>query len=163
MKIVRCRRAFYPCCAEDLEEPRRLLAGIVDETIFCDIRHHKSWESTVASAGIVGRSVRNRGRAKLYLSILPQISVLFYRRDSTGEGGSGIFMLSERCLAKIERFDPSGRLIITDGSNPGKGILKKRKRPHGYTKQAWNRRFQLSPNQQPFDAHGLMKIDVSPA
>jgi hypothetical protein len=27
---VSLRRAFYPCCADDIEEPRRLLAGAVE-------------------------------------------------------------------------------------------------------------------------------------
>jgi len=32
------KRAFYPCCASDIEEPRQLLREIVDEIIFCDRR-----------------------------------------------------------------------------------------------------------------------------
>ncbi len=154
------RRAFYPCCAADIEEPRRLLAGIVDEIIFCDIRPYKDWTVTATKRGLPDTRFEIVD-VRSYLPNLPQISVLFYRRDSTGESGSGIYILSERCLTKI--IDPSGGWIITDGSNRGDGILRKMMRPQGYTKRAWNRHFQLSPNQKPFDAHGLMKIEVKPA
>lgn len=154
------RRAFYPCCATDIEEPRRLLAGIVDEILFCDIRQHKSWESAMAQPGLPLARFEIMDVRK-YVSVLPQINVLFYRRDSPGEGGSGIYILSERYLANIIRcFDPSGGLIITDGCNRGNGIIRKMLRPQGYTKQAWNRHFQLSQSQDPFDAYGLMKIEV---
>ena len=162
MNTQQLRRAFYPCCAADIEEPRRLLAGIVDEIIFCDIRRQKGWRSVSAEPGLpqVRFEIMD---VRDYLSILPQIHVLFYRRDSNGEGGSAIYILSERHMARIiERFDPAGGLIITDGSNSGDGLVRKMIRPQGYTKRAWNTHFQLSPNQEPFNAHGLMKIEASP-
>jgi hypothetical protein len=162
MKTKQPKIAFYPCCATDVKEPRCMLAGIVDEIIFCDIRRHEGWESTASQPGLPQARFEVMD-VRAYLSILPQINVLFYRRDSNGEGGSGIYILSERYLSKImKRFEPSGGLIITDGSNHGDGILKRMMRPQGYTKRAWNRHFRLSPIQKPFDAHGLVKIEVLP-
>ncbi|TLD71168.1 hypothetical protein FEM03_09690 [Phragmitibacter flavus] len=155
--------AFYPCCATDIEEPRHLLSGIVDEIIFCDIREYESWEPLATSpnlpqARFVIMDVRND------LSLLPQIDVFFYRRDSNGEGGSGVFLLSKTYLDKImRRMNPSGGLLITDGSNRGNGIYKKMLRAGGYTNQAWGKHFQLSPHQDHFEVHGLKKIEISPA
>lgn len=144
----------------DIDEPRRLLAGLVDEIIFCDIRHHNGWEGVETKPGLPDVQFEVRDLRE-DLSFLPQISILFYRGDSTSEGGSGIFILSKRYLAKIiARLDPSGGLIITDGSNHGNGILKRIKRPGGYTKKAWNRHFELSPCQEPFARHDLIKIEV---
>lgn len=31
------RIAFYPCCANDVEEPRCLLRGYADEIVFCGV------------------------------------------------------------------------------------------------------------------------------
>ena len=96
-------RAFYPCCATDIEEPRRLLAGMVDEIIFCDIRSHKGWELTAATPGLPDARFEIMD-VRSYLPILPQINVLFYRRDSTERCERGQFRVStirlnlRRCL-----------------------------------------------------------------
>ena len=38
------RIAFYPCCADDISEPRQLMAGLADEVIYCDLRIPRSWK-----------------------------------------------------------------------------------------------------------------------
>src|SRR5437879_2314262 len=77
MKTKQPRRAFYPCCAADIEEPRRLLAGTVDEIIFCDIRPYKSWVVTATNRNLPDVRFEIMD-VRSYLPNLPQISVLFY-------------------------------------------------------------------------------------
>jgi len=50
---------------------------------------------------------------------LDMLSVFFYRNDSSGEGGSGVWWLGERLFNMIIDKLVDGALIITDGSNPG--------------------------------------------
>ena len=58
------------------------------------------------------------GDAREIISNIAVIDVLFYRRDSNGEGGSGLFVLGDAFLPHIlKRFPSEGGLIITDGSN----------------------------------------------
>src|ERR1700684_1662993 len=89
------KTAFYPCCADDIEEPRTLLTAYADEIIFCDLnpkllRCHKSVEGGPIDLPIATFFV---GDVRQVAPKLPPISVLFYRRDSEGEGGSGVFIL----------------------------------------------------------------------
>ena len=46
------RRAFYPCCADDIEEPRRLLAGVAEEIIYCDIRRPRGFRHPKSTDGL---------------------------------------------------------------------------------------------------------------
>ena len=49
---------------------------------------------------------------------LPQIDILFYRRDGMSEGGSGVEILFDEFLSLLlEKFPDHGGTIITDGSN----------------------------------------------
>ena len=49
---------------------------------------------------------------------LPEINILFYRRDGMSEGGSGVQVLSDAYLEKLfAKFSQNGGKIITDGSN----------------------------------------------
>lgn len=55
------------------------------------------------------------GDAFAALSQLDVIDVLFYRRDSSGEGGSGIFVLGDSFLRPVlKQSAPKGGLIVTD-------------------------------------------------
>jgi hypothetical protein len=158
------KRAFYPCCASDIEEPRALLKNYVDEVIFCDLNPRLSrWgnmsaevRSDLPIAKFVVGDVRD------VLPKLPTINVLFYRRDSEGEGGSGVFILGDSVLPLIlERFPAEGGLIVTDGSNSRGSNFRKMIRQNGLSKHGW----QFSKlTEQPFvGAHGLWMISVAPA
>jgi hypothetical protein len=46
------RRAFYPCCADDIEEPWRLLAGLVEEIIYCDIHRPRGFRHPKPTDGL---------------------------------------------------------------------------------------------------------------
>ena len=49
---------------------------------------------------------------------LPQIDLLFYRRDGMNEGGSGVEVLFDEFLSLVlQKFPDHGGTIITDGSN----------------------------------------------
>jgi hypothetical protein len=157
------KRAFYPCCASDIEEPRTLLRNYADEIIFCDLSPRLShWakridgmESDLPVAKFVVGDVR------AVLPNLPAISVLFYRRDSEGEGGSGLFTLGGSILPLIlERFPAEGGLIVTDGSNSRGGNFRKMIRQNGLSKHGWN--FAKLTDQPLLGSHGLWMISVTP-
>lgn len=155
------RVAFYPCCGSDVSEPRRLLAQYVDEIIFCDRRTFRAWHvqentTSLPSAHFVTGDVRD------IIRTLPSVSLLFYRGDSKGEGGSGIFILGKLWLREIlEHFPDIGGLIITDGSNSGGGMFRKMTRTSGHTKIAWGWTFQPAPDQELLPTHHLHKIEVT--
>ena len=155
------RIAFYPCCAGDISEPRRLLTGIVDEIIYCDRKRPPSWsrDAKVERMPVI-RFIEDD--VKSFIPQLPTISVFFYRRDSSGEGGSGLYLLGKRWLPEIlKHFVSEGGLIITDGSNSGGGLYRKMKRPDGYTKESWGWRFQPALKQRWLESHGLNTIEVT--
>ena len=79
------------------------------------------------------------GDVREVLPSLPTIDVLFYRRDSNGEGGSGVYILGDSILPVIlGRFSVDGGLIITDGSNSRGGNFTKMTRQSGLRKHGWN-------------------------
>jgi hypothetical protein len=161
------KTAFYPCCADDIQEPRLLLRNYVDEIIFCDLRARLSrWRKRLASeqsklpmarflVGDVREIIRDPAWEKS-----PPIRVLFYRRDGDGEGGSGVFILGDDELPFIlKRFPAEGGLIITDGSNAYGGDYRRMVDKNGLSKHGWN----FTPlNEQPFkDTHALSIISVT--
>lgn len=159
------RTAFYPCCNSDIEEPLRLLSGYVDKVIFCDINPRLSsrWERTPHKAADIKLPSAEfvTGDAKDVCLRLPVIDVLFYRRDSTGEGGSALFVLGDMFLRPLlQHFPSNGGLIFTDGSNSRGGNFKKMVRRNGLIKHGW--KFSTTPEQPYLDQHGLWKISVSP-
>jgi hypothetical protein len=159
------KTAFYPCCSSDIEEPLRLLSGYVGNVIFCDInpRLRSRWERTLHS--IADNKLPTAefimGDAKDVCLRLPKIDVLFYRRDSTGEGGSAFFVLGDMFLRPLLQHFPShGGVIFTDGSNSRGGNFKKMVRRNGLIKHGW--KFSTTPEQPYFDQHGLWRISVRP-
>lgn len=155
------RRAFYPCCADDTEEPRRLMAGIVEEIIYCDIRRPRGWRQPKPTDGLPSVAFVQRSLID-YVDVLPLIDVLFYRRDSTGEGGSGLYILGKEWLPRIlQHFPDEGGLIITDGSNSGSGIFRKMIRPSGYLRKGWGCQFWPSREQPWLISHGLHRIEMT--
>lgn len=108
--------AFYPCCNRDVSEPIEILAGVVDRVVFCDIDAslHKHWNRQAATT--VGHNLPAAefvvDDALTALSGLGTIHVLFYRRDSDGEGGSGLFVLGDVSLR------PSSRALSVEWRRP---------------------------------------------
>jgi hypothetical protein len=94
------RIAFHPCCADDIEGPRALLQNYADEIIFCDrnpklsrcAKRVEGLRNDLAAARFTVDDVRE------VLPELPTINVLFYRCDTDGEGGSGVFILGDSVL-----------------------------------------------------------------
>lgn len=114
------RAAFYPCCACDIEEPRRMLAHLVDEIYFCDLRRCRKWDDVTDVPGLP-KATFVQGDAREKIRELQSITLLFYRRDGIGESGSGLKIVGKELLPQIlSRFAPSGGHILCDGSNSGK-------------------------------------------
>ena len=73
--------------------------------------------------------------ARRGIETLERIDVLFYRRDSWGEGGSNVLVLAKPFLLTVlEKMPPEGGLIITNGSNHGNHYYQKTFRPQGVNK-----------------------------
>ena len=75
------------------------------------------------------------------IPVLPEIHVFFYRGDGPGEGGSGLYLMGKKWLAKVlEHFPAKNGIIITDGSNRESKFFKKITRPEGYywSTRGWN-------------------------
>jgi hypothetical protein len=159
------KTAFYPCCNRDILEPIHLLSGYVDKIIFCDInpRLKTTWNRSLPKGAKRNLPMAEFivGDAKEVCSHLLSVDVLFYRRDSTGEGGSALFVLGDMFLRPLlEHFPSNGGLIFTDGSNSRGGNFKRMIRRNGLVKHGW--KFSTTPEQPYIDAYGLWRISVSP-
>jgi hypothetical protein len=132
------RIAFYPCCAEDIEEPRHFLAPYVDEILFCDLKKPKAWNNFRDEPDLPVATFL-QGDVRELIATLPLLFVLFYRNDSSGEGGSSQHIVGKELLPKIlSRFDRCGGWIFTDGANSNGGkTLKKLLGADGYGKPSW--------------------------
>jgi hypothetical protein len=159
------RVAFYPCCGFDIERPLALLRPYADEVIFCDINKSlearwQKWVNAIAPAGPRPTFLTDDARGAI--SRITQMSVLFYRNDSDGEGGSGVFVLGDSFLPHILRCFPlEGGIIITDGSNERGSNFKRMIRRNGMCKHGWL--FRRSPEQPYLESDGLHVITVAPA
>jgi len=117
------RTGFYPAAARDYLEPLHLLKGWVDHLIFCDIRDVPQGRSalrelaaTIEDQGLPEASFF-LGDALSAISCLKPVDVFFLRRDSGGEGGSGLFLLgSGRLPLALSLIKPNG-VLITDKPN----------------------------------------------
>lgn len=155
--------AFYPCCYRDIEEPLVLLKPFADKVIFCDINPAllPQWKTLVASESKEPHASFLIGDLRQVITSVEVIDVLFYRGDSPGEGGSGIFVLGDSFLPSIlDRFPPYGGLIITDGSNSRGSNFERMIRRSGMAKHGW---FFQKATDQPYEArYGLHVIEVKP-
>lgn len=152
------RTAFYPCCARDIIEPIQFLSGYVDQIYFCDIG--SAGKSLVAqNKAMKPRPIYLQGDAREVIKTVEQIDVLFYRRDSNGEGGSGLYVLGDSFFPRIlERFNPNGGFIVTDGSNSRGSIYRRMRRNSGYSGYGWH---IFKTDKQPFETkHGLLLFSV---
>jgi len=151
--------AFYPCCGKDFAIPVKILASLVDEIIFCDIRKiHEFYKLNLNRFDIKIKFIQ--GDVRRVIFEIPRIKVFFYRGDSAGEGGSGVYLLRKRWLKHIiDKFADREGLLITDGSNSGH-LFKKIIRHSKYFYENWNTQFELCPEQPWLDKYGLYKVKV---
>src|SRR5258708_29290976 len=96
--------AFYPCCGLDIERPLELLRRYVDEVIFCDTNKSLGppWRRIVSTATATEPRLSFLiGDVREAISSVAVINVLFYRQDSPGERGSGVFVFGDSFLPHI--------------------------------------------------------------
>lgn len=158
------KTAFYPCCETDVVTPVTLMRGYVDRIVFCDVRDKlhewKRRQPREISEGMPTSDFVVDDAREVILQ-LPVINVLFYRRDSNAEGGSGLYVLGDVFLRPLmEKFSMSGGYIFTDGSNSRGGNFKRMIRKSGMEK--FGRRFSATTEQPYLDEFGLWRIWVSP-
>jgi hypothetical protein len=145
------KKAFYPCCAGDIKEPLELLSGIVDEVYFCDIKDCTQGRF-LQFKNSKPKPVFLHGDMQVQVEKMDVIDVLFYRKDSMGEGGSELLVLHKKILSQIlSHFRSSGGRIITDGANSDPTIFS-----NGGLGR-W--RISLADNQ-PFLSYRLKVYDV---
>src|SRR5262249_32693731 len=135
----------------------KLLSEYVDRIIYCDIDDRCAGAFFQHSFEERPAAEFRAGDVNLVISSLPEISVLFYRRDSAGgEGGSGVFVLGDAFMRTFVRcLDTTGSLIITDGSNERGALFRKMTRRSGLRRYGWN----FSPtNDQPHEELNLKVI-----
>lgn len=156
--------AFYPCCARDFAEPLEMLSNYVEEVVFCDLGSSLAAELSdlVAAKPETFPSARYLpDGARRGVQMMERIDVLFYRRDSMGEGGSGVLVLAKPfLLAVLEKMPSEGGLIITDGSNHGNHYYQKTFRPQGVNKFGYHM-CALPASEQPFEDKGIHIIEVT--
>lgn len=154
------RTAFYPCCGKDFEYPSQLLSGLVDRIIFCDrhpscgenfARYKKQYFGSISVEFIEG-DVREA------IDRINEITVFFYRGDSRGEGGSGVYVLGKKFFDRLAKHFTDGSLIITDGRNSGDKLFQRMIRPEGYVRYG-KHYFPKSGVQQP-NMQKLYTIEV---
>ena len=156
-KVV--RTAFYPCCGKDFEYPSQLLAGFVDRIIFCDIRAQYA-KHLARYDGHIGRVSVEFIAGDVQEVVERRVTLLFfYRGDSRGEGGSGVYVLGKKffdCLA--ERLI-DGALVITDGHNSGDKLFQRMLRPEGYLR--FGKHYSLKSGVHQPNEEGLYTIYVN--
>ena len=113
------RVGFYPCCANDVREPVEILAGQVDHIIFCDRSAQDGWNGFRHSENFVHSKFPSFefrvGPWRKVVSKIDPFDLLFYRRDSEGEGGSGDSAISTDALQLLFGHMSDPCWIITDG------------------------------------------------
>jgi hypothetical protein len=158
------RVAFYPCCHLDIKRPLEILRRYADEVIFSDIDPSllPRWKRIVGTTESEPRPSFLVGDAREVISRIAVIDVLFYRRDSAGEGGSGLLVLGDSFLRHVlERFPAEGGLIITDGSNSRGSNFERMIRPSGMCKHGFL--FMKSSDQPYMKSDRLYVVRVAPA
>lgn len=112
------RTGFYPVCAGDHIEPLRLLKGHVDRLVFCDIRKlpmgrtsHREIMDAVHEEELPQPAFIS-GDALDTIAMLKPVDLFFIRRDTGGEGGSGLYLLgAERLPMVLDMIKPGGTLV----------------------------------------------------
>lgn len=157
------RVAFYPCCSTDIEEPLELLRDFADEVVFCDVNPllQQHWKEIATRFTGGPKASFLAADARTAVEGVERIDVLFYRHDSEGEGGSGLFVLGDSFLPRLlRRFPVQGGYLITDGSNSRGNNFERMTRSSGLTKHGCHFR---KTAEQPFLAkHRLYVVAVVP-
>jgi hypothetical protein len=156
-KVV--RTAFYPCCGKDFEYPSQLLDGLVDRIIFCDIRaqcakHLDRYDGHIGRVSVEFIA----GDVQEVVERMSDIAVFFYRGDSRGEGGSGVYVLGKKFFGRLAERLMDGALIITDGHNSGDKLLQRMLRPEGYVR--FGKHYSLKSGVHQPNEEGLYTIYV---
>ncbi len=155
--------SFYPCCHYDILESYEVLDQISDQIIYCDkstssLKYFESIRKQVPNA------IFKCEDAIKVLKELEAINVFFYRKDSAGEGGSGLFFFGDQYFPLlVEKLSPYGSKIISDGSNSRGKNWRKMNRTNGAI--LYGRKFIKSINQDLIYLKGngeVITIDVEP-
>ena len=92
------KTVFYPCCGLDIDRTLNILGEKSYNFIFCDIKYYSNWGVKQRPNSSV-RFLKMDAIEALFK--LPKIDILFYRRDGTSEGGSGIEVLGDKYLSAL--------------------------------------------------------------
>ena len=118
------RTAFYPICENDIQEPIELLKNHIEIIYFCDLKIPKTKMDIKA---LRNKCISNKLPIPFYMigdaieimkSIKP-VDIFFHRRDSGGEGGSELYLLSDDSIPFVLDIVKTGGLIVTDGLTGG--------------------------------------------
>ena len=102
-----------------------------EKIIFCDKGNYSFLEFQKIKS-LIPKAEFIQGDAIETLLTISNLDVFFYRLDSNGEGGSGIYFFSNQHFEKIvSRLSPNGGFIISDGSNRRGPYWKKLNRTNG--------------------------------
>ena len=154
--------AFYPCCADDFEESYAILDELADEIIYCDLNKYSQkrflqQRSSFPKAHFILKDAIEA------IKEMDCIDVFFYRKDSSGTGGSCIFFFGDKIFPSIvEKLNKNGALIISDGSNARGSNWRKMSRKNGV--EFYGRYFKLSEEQLYYHFRGngpLLTINAS--
>lgn len=151
---------FYPCCAQDVLEPLIRLMGMIDLLVLCDLNPAVARYMQPHKVNLEGLpQIRFEcGDAWEVIRRLERIDVLFYRRDSGGEGGSGVPVISKAYLEQfVQRLPPEGGWLFTDGSNERNNAFRTMTRSRGLLLGGW--RLRAEPPGKPQRGE-LVKIQV---
>lgn len=117
------RTGFYPASARDHLAPLQMLKGWVDHLIFCDIRDVpqsrlvlRELRATIETQGLPEASFI-LGDALSALAYIKPVDVFLLRRDSGGEGGSGLALLQAERIRLVLNVIKPGGLLVTDKPN----------------------------------------------
>lgn len=156
--------AFYPCCNTDFLEPYTALENYFDTFIFCDPNKSLIKRFNEVSDRLPKACLWSMALDKA-IPRLHHIDILFYRRDSVGQGGSCVFVLGDQYFRHIApKFSSEGGIIISDGSNARGKNWKGMNRKNGIGK--YDRRFIPHPTLDFSELNGykaVKTIQVLPA
>lgn len=155
------RVALHPCCALDIIEPFTILQPYADEIIFCD-RSADGHQLAQDHADKIPKPIYVHEDFRKFAATIDQFDVLFYRRDSNGEGGSGLYILGDEWLRQlVPKFNPSGGFVITDGSNNRGNAYRKMRQQSGLRR--FGRHIKPLADQFLKESHNLLIFEVLPA
>ena len=159
------RTGFYPVCAGDHLEPLRMLKGHVDRLVFCDKKrlpmgriNHRDIIQIAKEEGLP-QPVFISGDALSMIAMLKPVDLFFIRRDTGGEGGSGLDLLgTERLPIVLDMIKPGGTLV-TDRICGGEWFKEFQS---GRTSQTEiSGRLITAWDNQPWTEAGMMAFEVA--